>query len=112
MWAERAAAMVKALDEVGIRATLDPRKFQAPGVLITPPDLERVVACPDPYAAWTVFLLAPGPSDLDAIKWLLDNLTPAFNAVGGYTAEFGNVTLNPEADPLPGYTITVVNSPM
>jgi hypothetical protein len=104
--------MIDALDAVGIRATMDPRKVQAPCALITPPDLERKVGCADPWAAWTVWLLAPAPADLDAVKWLLDHVTDAFDAVGGFTAEFSSVTLNPDADPLPGYQITVITQPM
>ena len=110
-WSEKAAELIDAVKAVGVNATMDPRKFQAPGVLITPPDLERVVACPDPFAAWTVWLLAPAPADLDAVKWLLDHLTDVWNAVGGFTAEFSSVTLDPDGSPLPGYQITVVQQP-
>lgn len=107
---QTAQDMVTACQNVNVRATMDPRKVNPPCVLITPPDLENVTAC-GVFAAWTVHLIAPGTPDLDAIAWLMDNVMPVFDAVGGYTAEFGNLTLSPDGDPMPAYTITVVQQP-
>jgi hypothetical protein len=110
-WQAKADDMLAALKAAGIQATMDPRKVNPPCALIVPPDLERVVA-QGVYAAWTVHLIAPGAPDMDAAKWLLNNVEAAFEAVGGYTAEFGNLTLHPDSDPLPSYTITVVARPL
>jgi hypothetical protein len=106
-WRDKAAELTKAIEDAGVRPTMDPRKVNPPCALLVPPDLERVTAC-GVFAAWTVHLVAPGAQDLDAAAWLLDHVEAVFNAVGGYTAEYGSLTINPESDPLPAYTITVV----
>lgn len=110
-WSVKAANILDAIKATGVNATMDPRRVNPPCALLVPPDLERVVAA-GVYAAWTVHLIAPGSNDLDAATWLLDHITDVFEAVGGYTAEYGNLTLNPDADPMPAYTITVINQPL
>jgi hypothetical protein len=105
--AETIADAVKAL---GIRATMDPRKVNAPCVLITPPDIEQATGC-GALAAWTVHLIAPGPADMDSTVWLLTHLPDVFQAVAGFTAEYGALSVLPDSDPLPAYTITVVQQP-
>lgn len=104
-------AIVASIEAVGVKATLDPRKVNAPCALVVPPDLERVVAS-GVYAAWQVHLIAPGAADLDAVAWLLSHLTEVYEAVGAFTAEFGNLSLSPDSDPLPAYTLTIVNQPV
>jgi hypothetical protein len=110
-WSATADEYIAALAAVDIRATLDPRKLNPPMVLVVPPDLERHVAS-GLYAAWTFHLCVPGPADLDAVKWLLDNIEAAFDAVGAFTAEFSTLTITPDADPLPAYTITSIAIPL
>jgi hypothetical protein len=107
----KAESILDSIRALGVHATMDPRKVNPPCALLVPPDLERGTAC-GVYAAWTVHLVAPGPNDLDAARWLLERIEAVFDAVGGFTAEFGNLTINPDSDPLPAYTITVVSEPL
>ena len=43
---------------------------------------------------------------------MLEHLEAVYEAVGGFTATFGNLTINPDAGSMPAYTITIVNQPV
>jgi hypothetical protein len=105
-----ATELTDAVKALGIRATMDPRRVNAPCVLLVPPDIEQATGC-GALAAWTCHLIAPGPGDLDSTTWLLENLPAVFDAVGGFTAEYGSLSVLPDSDPMPAYTITVVQQP-
>jgi hypothetical protein len=100
-----------ALGAVGIPATFDPHKVNPPCALIVPPDGERATAG-GYFWAWTVWIVAPGPSDADAVGWLLEHLEDACTAVGAYTAEFDRLTVEPAAAPFPAYRLRVVATPL
>jgi hypothetical protein len=59
-----------------------------------------------------VHLVAPGPSDLDAITWLLSYLQDVYEVLGATTAEFGSLTVNPDTPPMPAYTLIIAAQPI
>jgi hypothetical protein len=106
-WRDTVDRMVTALAAVGIRATADPRSLNPPGALIAPPDLAWTRSAGTPDAVWRVHLIAGGPNDLDAAAWLLDRVADAAAAVGAVQADYVSLTIDPNADPVPAYTLTV-----
>ena len=110
-WTAKSDALITALQDIGIHATLDPRRVNPPCALIVPPTLKRITGA-GLFAAWHVHLIAPGNNDLDAITWLLDNLEAAFEAVGADSAEFANLALSPDAGTMPSYQLTIINAPL
>ena len=110
-WVTKAESLITALASIGVKATMDPRKVSVPGALIVPPTLKRVVGS-GLYAAWEIHLVAPAPADLDSVKWLLDNLDAAFEAVGADSAQFANLTIDPAQGSLPAYSLTIIAQPL
>ena len=77
---ERAEDIVAKLEAQGIRATTDPTMAAAPGVLVTPPNLEFNLQC-GVSATWTLVALAPAAQTADRTSWaLLDEMV---NAIAG-----------------------------
>jgi hypothetical protein len=57
------------LDSAGVRATMDPRNLNPPGVLVVPPEFDLDVGCGG-TGNFSAFVVAPGPANLDAWRAL------------------------------------------
>lgn len=111
-WRGQAAAYIAALNAAGIPATMDPRKVNALGALLAPPDFAQTTGR-GVMAAWTVWLIAPGPADTDAVYALLDRLEAARQALPGCVeAEYSTVELEPDTPARPAYRLVIAGDPL
>jgi hypothetical protein len=111
-WREHAHALLTAVQSAGVPATMDPRKVNALGVLLLPPDWRQTTGG-GVMAAWTAYLVGPGTSDTDAVFALLDVLDAVRLALPGCVeAEWSQVALEPDAPSRPAYRLTIAADPL
>jgi hypothetical protein len=105
---EAALTMVGALNDAGIMATNDPRGANPPCVLIPPPisDLQRGMC--GQYCSFDIYVLAPGPSNLDAFR-MLEHLSYWVRQVlPNITAQYpSQYNLSADSPPVPAYRLPI-----
>lgn len=102
-----AAEMVLRLGAVGVRATTDPRKLVAPGILITPPRIVFDVNCGG-TATWTLYAVASAPKG-DAMAWqqIDQMLGAALDVLQPDSAEPAAWAPDQESPAMPAYRLTL-----
>lgn len=99
-----AQELVDKLTAEGVAAVCDPRAATPPCVLLSPPSLTFDVGC-GATADWSVWLLAPGPANLDAWAALDELLRVVDGVVPIGRVDFLNYSVSPESPLLPAYRV-------
>jgi hypothetical protein len=96
------------IENLGVRAIIDPQAVNPPCVVIDPPRLERLSTAH--YAVThRIHVVAPGPGGMDALS-TLDTLLEQLWDTDPDTVEPSTYTLGSTGEPVPALTITLERS--
>jgi hypothetical protein len=103
--ADAAEVLVGKLEAAGLTVTCDPRGATPPCVLVSPPPLTFDLGC-GATATWGLWLLAPGPGNLDAWVVLDGMLAAVAEVLPIERSDFLNYSPAPDSPPVPAYRVT------